>query len=90
MTLPRRLTICNERGLHARAARKFVETAARFEAEVWVSHDGQRVRADSIMELLMLAAASGCAIEVDALGPDAEAAADALAELVADRFGEGA
>lgn len=84
----RRLDIVNARGLHARASAKFVKTAAQFDAEVRVSRDGQTVDAQSIMGLMMLAAGQGSAIEITAEGPDAAAAADALAALVADRFHE--
>jgi phosphocarrier protein len=88
MTVARRLTICNSRGLHARAAAKFVQTAERFDAEVTVSKDGQSVSGASIMGLMMLAAAQGTAIDVRAEGAEADAALDALAALVAARFEE--
>ena len=84
----RRLTIINARGLHARASAKFVKTAALFDAHVMVSREGQTVDAQSIMGLMMLAAAQGSTIDVAAEGPDAEAALDALQALVADRFHE--
>ena len=86
--LTRRLEIVNERGLHARASAKFVETVERFEACAEVSRDGQTVLGDSIMGLLMLAASRGSEIEVTTRGPDAEALMEALAALVASRFGE--
>ncbi len=84
----RTLDIVNARGLHARASAKFVKTAAQFDAEVTVTRDGQTVDAQSIMGLMMLAAGQGSCIEIAADGPDAEAAVDALAALVADRFNE--
>jgi len=84
----RRLTICNKRGLHARASAKFVKTAEAFDAEVTVARDGQTVGGTSIMGLMTLAAAPGCCIEVSATGPQADAALDALAALVEDGFGE--
>lgn len=80
--------ICNARGLHARASAKFVKLAAQFDAEVRVSKDGQSVDAQSIMGLMMLAAGPGCALEINAEGPDAQAAVAALAALVSGRFEE--
>ena len=82
------LEISNEKGLHARASARFVEVVERFEARVTVARDGLEVGGDSIMGLLMLAAAKGCSIDVAAEGPDAEDALSALAALVADKFGE--
>ncbi|MBI1262206.1 MAG: HPr family phosphocarrier protein [Rhizobiales bacterium] len=86
--LSRRLEIVNTRGLHARASAKFVQCAERFDADVIVTREGQNVPGTSIMGLMMLAAAPGCCIEVSATGPEAEAALEALAALVADGFGE--
>ena len=80
--------ICNERGLHARASAKFVKLASSFESAIRVLRDGQSVDARSIMGLLMLGAGPGCTIEVEAEGPDADAAVQALTELVAGRFDE--
>jgi phosphocarrier protein HPr len=80
--------ILNERGLHARASAKFVKLASEFDAEVTVSRDEQSVDARSIMGLMMLAAGPGSCIDITADGPDAKAAVDALAELVAGRFDE--
>jgi phosphocarrier protein HPr len=80
--------ILNERGLHARASAKFVKLASEFDAEVTVSRDEQSVDARSIMGLMMLAAGPGSSIDITAEGPDAKAAVDALAELVAGRFDE--
>lgn len=85
----REVAIVNRLGLHARAASKFVQTAARFEAEVRVAKDGREVSGKSIMGVMMLAAARGSSIRLWAEGTDAEAALDALQELVRDRFGEG-
>ena len=84
----RHLKIVNEKGLHARAAAKLVEVAEGFDASAEVIHDGQSSSADSIMGLLMLAASKGKTIDVRTWGPDAEALADAVEALVADRFGE--
>ncbi|MBC6981576.1 HPr family phosphocarrier protein [Caulobacter sp. 17J80-11] len=86
--LKRTVEICNERGLHARASAKFVKMASTFDAEVRVSRDGQTVDARSIMGLLMLSAAIGSTVEIEADGPEAEAAVDALANLVECRFDE--
>jgi phosphocarrier protein len=80
--------ILNERGLHARASAKFVKLASEFDAEVTVSRDEQRVDARSIMGLMMLAAGPGCRIDIVAEGPDAKAAVEALADLIAGRFDE--
>ncbi len=82
------LEIVNEKGLHARASAKFVETVEAFNATATVSRDGLDAAGDSIMGLLMLAASRGTSIEVETDGPQAEELAKALAELVAGRFGE--
>jgi phosphocarrier protein len=84
----RTATICNERGLHARASAKFVKTAAGFDAEVTVTKDGATVDARSIMGLMMLAAGPGAQIEIAAIGPQAEEACRALEDLVSCRFDE--
>jgi len=84
------LEIVNEKGLHARASAKLVELVEGFDATAEISRDGISASGDSIMGLLMLAASLGTFIEVETSGPDAEALADALAALVADKFGEGA
>ena len=80
--------ICNTRGLHARASAKFVKLASGFESEVRVTRDDQTVDARSIMGLLMLGAGIGCGIEIEAEGPDAEEAVEALVALVEGRFEE--
>lgn len=82
------LNIINEKGLHARASAKFVETVERFDAGVIVRKDGLSSEGDSIMGLLMLAASIGTSIEVETRGAESEALAQALADLVADQFGE--
>jgi phosphocarrier protein len=84
----RTVTICNRRGLHARAAAKFVKTAEQFEAEITVRKNGSAVSGLSIMGLMMLAAGPGTAIELSATGPEAAAAVAALAELVECGFDE--
>lgn len=90
MTDPIRLIlpIVNEKGLHARASAKFVEMVERFDANAQVTRDGMTVSGDSIMGLLMLAAGRGSEIALAVSGTDARALADALTELVAQRFGE--
>lgn len=85
----RTVTIVNERGLHARAAARFVKTAVMFKAEVSVRKDGVEVSGASIMGLMMLAAGPGCEIELLADGAEAEGAVQALAQLVANKFDEG-
>ncbi len=84
----RSVIIRNERGLHARAAAKFVKLAARYQAEVRVSAHGTEVSGVSIMGLLMLGAARGTTIGIEAEGTDAAAVVDALAALVNEGFGE--
>ena len=88
MTANATVKILNKRGLHARASAKFVKLASTFDAEVTVAKDGQRVDARSIMGLMMLAAGPGSVIHIRAEGPDAEAAVQALADLVESRFEE--
>ena len=82
------LEIVNKKGLHARASAKFVQTAERFNATIQVTRAGETVGGTSIMGLMMLAAATGTAITVEAKGSDAAAAIEALAKLVASGFGE--
>lgn len=92
-TVSRRVTLVNKRGLHARASAKFVACVEQFDVSVEVtSHNdvcAETVEADSIMELLMLGSACGEDITITATGKDAKPAADALAALVEDHFGEG-
>jgi phosphocarrier protein len=80
--------IGNQRGLHARAAAKFVKTAENFSADITVTKDEMRVSARSIMGLMMLAAAQGSTIQICGSGVDAAAALDALGELVKRKFDE--
>jgi phosphocarrier protein HPr len=82
------LEIVNHKGLHARASAQFVRTVERFNADVRVSRAGETVSGDSIMGLMMLAAAPGTSITVEATGPDAMAVMAAIETLVAQRFGE--
>jgi len=81
-------TICNQRGLHARAAARFVKTAGQFDAEVLVRKNGTEVSGRSIMGLMMLAAAPGTVVELTATGRQAEAALTALARLIECKFDE--
>jgi len=84
----REIPIINKRGLHARASAKFVQTVERFNAEVWVTKGHETVGGTSIMGLMMLSAGPGTSIVVSAIGPEAQAAVDALTELVASKFNE--
>ena len=86
--LTRTVTVVNRRGLHARAAAKFVTMAERFGASVDVSRDGQTVSARSIMGLMMLGAGQGSTLELQADGWDAKEALEALAALVEAGFNE--
>jgi phosphocarrier protein HPr len=81
-------TICNQRGLHARAAARFVKTAGQFDAEVRVRKNGTEVSGRSIMGLMMLAAAPGAVVELSGSGNEAEAAVAALARLIECKFDE--
>jgi phosphocarrier protein HPr len=83
------LEIINKLGLHARASTKFTQTASQFKSEVWVEKNGRRVNAKSIMGVMMLAAAKGSMIEVEATGEDEVAAIEAIKALVNNYFGEG-
>jgi phosphocarrier protein HPr len=84
----RTATICNLRGLHARASARFVKMAAQFDADVRVRKNGTEVSGRSIMGLMMLAAAPGTVIELSATGPQAMEAVNALADLIECKFNE--
>ncbi|MCX7896671.1 MAG: HPr family phosphocarrier protein [Rhodocyclaceae bacterium] len=87
--MPRReLEIVNKLGLHARAAAKLSQLAGQYPCEVWLERNGRRVNAKSIMGVMMLAAAKGSRLIVDTEGERADEALDALANLIASRFGE--
>jgi phosphocarrier protein HPr len=86
--ISRELPIINKRGLHARASAKFVQMVERFEAEVWVTKGSETVGGTSIMGLMMLSAGPGTSITVSASGPEAQAALDAITDLVAGKFNE--
>ena len=80
--------ILNKLGLHARASAKLTQVAGRFQAHVWVSRNGRRVNAKSIMGVMMLAAAMGSTVTVETDGPDEQQAMDAVTGLIAARFEE--
>jgi phosphocarrier protein len=82
------VTICNRRGLHARAAARFVKLADQFDAEITVAKNGTAVSGRSIMGLMMLAAGPGSSVELRGSGPQAEVAVAALAALVTGGFDE--
>ena len=84
----RELPITNKRGLHARAAARFVKVAEQFDAQVEVAKDGETVSGTSILGLMMLAASPGTMISISADGPEASAVLAALATLVTNRFDE--
>ena len=86
--ISRELPIINKRGLHARASAKFVQMVERFDAEVWVTRGAETVGGTSIMGLMMLSAGPGTSIIVSAVGPEAQAALDAITDLVASKFNE--
>jgi phosphocarrier protein HPr len=80
--------IINKLGLHARASAKLTQTAGLFRSDIWLTRNGRRVNAKSIMGVMMLAAAKGSTVVVETDGPDEEQALRALESLVASRFGE--
>jgi phosphocarrier protein HPr len=86
--LKRTITISNKLGLHARASAKLTQAASKFESGVWISRNGRRVNAKSIMGVMMLAAGLGASIELETEGPDEEAALETIAQLFAARFDE--
>ena len=83
------LVISNKLGLHARASAKLTKLASSFQSEVFMSRNGRRVNAKSIMGIMMLAAGLGSEIELETEGPDEQQANQAIAALVNDKFGEG-
>ena len=83
------VVIVNRLGLHARPSAALTQTATRFRSEVWLSKGSRRVNGKSIMGVMMLAAARGATLVVEADGPDEDAALVALCELIASGFGEG-
>lgn len=87
--IKRDMEIINKLGLHARASAKLTQTAGQFSADVFITKAGKRVNAKSIMGVMMLAAGKGTRIELEANGPDEEAALTAVVALINDKFGEG-
>jgi phosphocarrier protein HPr len=81
--------IINKLGLHARASARLTQLAGGYSSDVWLSRNGRRVNAKSIMGVMMLAAAKGSKIVIETDGNDEAAAMQALQNLIADRFGEG-
>ena len=82
-------TIINKPGLHARASAKLTKLAGSFPCQVWMSRNGRRINAKSIMGVMMLAAGIGSEVELETDGDQEQQAMDALLALIADRFGEG-
>jgi len=85
----REIEIVNKLGLHARASAKLTQLAGQFAAEVWISREGRKVNAKSIMGVMMLAAAKGSLVAIETDGPDETQAMAALVGLINDKFGEG-
>ncbi|HYN53759.1 MAG TPA: HPr family phosphocarrier protein [Methylotenera sp.] len=83
------LEIINKLGLHARASTKLTQTASKFGSDIWVTRNGRRVNAKSIMGVMMLAAAKGSFVTIDANGEDEAQAIESLTALIKDYFGEG-
>jgi phosphocarrier protein len=81
--------IVNKLGLHARASAKLTQVASGFQCEIWISRNGRRVNAKSIMGVMMLAAGMGSTVLLEASGEDAEQALAAMLQLIRDKFGEG-
>jgi phosphocarrier protein len=81
--------IINKLGLHARASAKLTQAAGTYASSVWLTRNGRRVNAKSIMGVMMLAAAKGSKVTIETDGPDESEAMRALLALIADRFGEG-
>jgi phosphocarrier protein len=85
----RTITISNKLGLHARASAKLTQAASKFQSGVWLTRNGRRVNAKSIMGVMMLAAGIGTTVELETEGPDEAEAIDAIEGLFRDKFGEG-
>ena len=87
-TIERELRITNKFGLHGRASAKLVETARKFQADIWLVRDGNAVDCKSILDVMTMACTQGTPVVIRARGGDAEAALAALEELMNNRFGE--
>ncbi|MDY7577312.1 HPr family phosphocarrier protein [Herbaspirillum sp. RTI4] len=83
------LEIVNKLGLHARASAKLTQLASKYKCEVWLTYNKRRVNAKSIMGVMMLAAGKGTLVTLEADGENEQACFDAVAALIADKFGEG-
>jgi phosphocarrier protein HPr len=83
------IEIINKLGLHARASSKLTQTASQFSSEIWIEKNGRKVNAKSIMGVMMLAAAMGSSVTLEANGADEQVAIDVLKALINDYFGEG-
>jgi len=81
--------IVNKLGLHARASAKLTQLASGFQSDIWLTRNGRRVNAKSIMGVMMLAAGKGATIGIETSGSDADAALQAILQLIVDKFGEG-
>jgi phosphocarrier protein len=86
--ISREFRISNKLGLHARPSAQLTQVAGKFASEIYIAKNGRRVNAKSIMGVMMLAAGPGSTVTVDAEGPDEVQAIDAIAALIASRFGE--
>ena len=87
--LKRTIKVSNKLGLHARASAKLTQAASKFESAIWLSRNGRRVNAKSIMGVMMLAAGIGTTVELETEGSDEEAAIGEIEALFNDKFGEG-
>lgn len=87
--ISKQVEIINKLGLHARASTKLTQTASKFACEIFIERNGRRVNAKSIMGVMMLAAAKGAVITLEANGSDEAQAIEALSMLIQDYFGEG-
>ena len=86
--ISKELEIINKLGLHARASTKLTQAAGKFASEIWITRNGRRVNAKSIMGVMMLAAAKGSMVTLEANGADEASAIDTLVDLINSRFGE--
>jgi phosphocarrier protein len=83
------IEISNKLGLHARASAKLTQLAGQFKSDIWITRNGRRVNAKSIMGVMMLAASKGATVNLEISGEDEAQAMQALAALIEDKFGEG-
>ena len=88
LTMTKDFLVANKLGIHARPAAMFVKTANRFDCEIFVEKDGEKVNGKSIMGLMMLAAGQGSKLRIRCEGPDAEKAMEELEELINAKFNE--